>query len=90
MALTQAQVNDVCCLWKGELQCRYLDSQDYSGQIVYVCRKLSPYKAVIDEEVAEFKSKSKIVMPAAPLGDNCSGYITLLHKKQGYNIKGKT
>lgn len=79
-------------MWKGEQQCRYLDGQGYLGKTVYICRKLSPFKTMIDEEVDEYKNKTFKSSPShggVPLGDNCSGYLVLLSKPQGYDVKGK-
>lgn len=93
MALTQKQLQDVCFLWGGSNQCRYLDEdQDDKGTVVHVCRKMSPNKQIIDEEVDEFyqdvnKNGQDPLKQGVPLGDNCRGYIVLKAKLQGYDVK---
>ena len=93
MALTQKQLQDVCFLWGGSNQCRYLDEdQDDKGNQVHVCRKMSPNKQIIDEEVDEFfkdvnKNGQDPMKQGVPLGDNCRGYIVLKTKPQGYDVK---
>lgn len=93
MALTPKQCKDVCMLGGQHLQCRYLD-EDYNDQriAVYVCKKLSPDKAIIDGEVDDYldenkKSGQDPTKQGVPLGDNCPGYIKLLTKPQGYDAK---
>lgn len=93
MALSQKQLKDVCFVWGGPNQCRYLDEDmDDKGQAVHVCRKLSPNKQIIDDEVDEFyrtiqKNGQDPMKQGVPLGDNCKGYIVLKSKAQGYDIK---
>ena len=95
MALTQNQVQHVCMLYGGTQQCRYVDEDlDDDGNIVYVCKKLSPEKAIVDLEVSEFLDDMKKhgqdpVKQGVPLGDNCKGYIKLITKKQGYDLDKK-
>lgn len=92
MALSQKQVKDVCFIHGGSKQCRYLDeAKDDKGNIVDICRKLSPDRAGIDEEVndeiAQKKKKGEDPMKDGhPMGDNCQGYVILLTKIQGYDV----
>ncbi len=92
MALTNNQVQHVCLLYSGAQQCRYVDEDlDDDGNIVYVCKKLSPDKNIIDSEVDEFlddmkKNGQDPTKQGVPLADNCSGYIKLTVKKQGYDV----
>lgn len=97
MALTEAQVKDVCFINGGHKQCRYVDGEyveDDNGdvQFVFMCRKKSPpEKKVIDEEVADFlqKCKAKNQDPrkqGVSLSDNCIGYVALKTKAQGYDV----
>lgn len=92
MALTQNQVQHVCMVYGAHLQCRYVDEDlDDDGNIVYVCKKLSPDKKIIDDEVQEFLSDAKRngqdpTKQGVPLGDNCKGYIKLTTKLQGYDL----
>jgi hypothetical protein len=92
MALTKKQLENVCYISGGHLQCRYLD-EDFNdkGEIVNVCKKHSPEKKIIDEEVNDFinyqKKIGKTVMDERfPVGDNCKGYIVLKSKLQGYDV----
>lgn len=93
MALTPKHLSDVC-MFNGESACcRYLDEeQNDKGEIVFVCKKLSADKQQIDFEIEEFYKRSKRngTNPndsKFPLGDNCDGYIKLLTKPQGYDVK---
>jgi hypothetical protein len=92
MALSLNQVKDVCFLNGGCDQCRYLDDteRDVSGKIIYLCKKLSPDRVIIDEELDEFyvnmkKSGQDPMKQGNPLADNCQGYLSLKTKKQGYD-----
>jgi len=91
MALSLKQVQDVCFLNGGSDQCRYLDEDfDDNGLVINVCKKLSPYRTIIDEEFDEFmesmqKSGQKPEDQGKAIGDNCSGYIVLKSKIQGYD-----
>ena len=93
MALTQLQVQHVCLLYGGHLQCRYVDEDmDDDGNIIYVCKKMSVEKAAIDNEVDEFLAEMKKngqdpTKQGAPLGDNCKGYLKLTTKQQGYDLE---
>ena len=94
MALTQKQLKDVCYIWGGDQQCRYLDEDlDNKGNIVYVCKKKSPDSQIIDIELSSWlkevrKKGQDPHKQGVPLGDNCKGYIKLTNKQQGYDVKG--
>lgn len=91
MGLTQKQLEDVCLFYQGSRQCRYLDEDvDASGNVVHVCLKKTPDKSVIDLEIKQYldDSNKKNLDPfrdAHAMGDNCSGYLKLPNKKQGYD-----
>ncbi len=93
MSLTKKHLNDVCYLQGGHMRCRYLDEDtDDKGNTIYVCKKLSPDRNIIDSEIIDFmnnmkKSGQDPVNQGVPLGDNCSGYIVLKTKPQGYDVK---
>ena len=92
MAITKKHLKDVCCIGDGNIQCRYLDEDlNDNGQVVYLCKKLSPDKNIIDLELLDFfntmkKSGQDPYNQNVPLGDNCSGYIVLKTKPQGYDV----
>jgi len=79
-------------MYSGHQQCRYVDEDlDDSGNIVYVCKKLSSDRSIVDLEVNEFlddmkKSGQDPISQGVPLGDNCKGYIKLTTKAQGYDL----
>lgn len=91
MALTEKQVKDVCFINGGSHQCRYLDEDvDDKGELVQICKKLSPDRKVIDDEVVDFlnecvKNGQNPGAQGVPLADNCTGYIVLKTKPQGYD-----
>lgn len=93
MALSKKQITDVCCIDGGSLQCRYLDEDlDDKGRVVYLCKKLSPDRTIIDAEIIEFLNDMKRLgqdpnTQNVPLGDNCQGYVVLKAKPQGYDVK---
>lgn len=92
MALTPNQVKHVCMLNGYEQQCRYLDEDvDDKGNIVHVCKKMSPDKTIVDQEISEFmsdmaKTGQDPYKQGVPLGDHCNGYIKLNVKPQGYDL----
>jgi hypothetical protein len=92
MALTKKQVADVCLIHQSHKQCCYLDeAMAQNGDIVYVCRKLSPEKNTIDEELDDFvaeckKNNNNPKAQDVPMGDNCKGYVPLANIKQGYDV----
>lgn len=92
MALTIRQVEDVCLANDGWKQCRYLDEVESGDQWVLICKKLTPDADIIDEEVDDWLNEvaSNGQDPRSlgkPLSINCDGYIKLLSKPQGYDVK---
>lgn len=92
MALTQKQIKDVCFISGGPDQCRYLDEDvDDNGNPIYVCKKRSPDKKIIDEELIDFFNEMKRsgqdpAKQGVPLSDNCGGFVVLKTKQQGYDV----
>jgi hypothetical protein len=93
MSLSKKQLKDVCCLGLKNLQCRYLeeDSGD-SGDLIYICKKKSPDKKIIDSEITDFLNMLKIrgqdpKQQTVALGDNCQGFMPFKNKTQGYDIE---
>lgn len=87
--LSAKQLKDICLLNSGSKQCRYL-AEDESDSRKYYCLKKSHRSKEVDIEVEDFlqemKRKGKDPKKEnTPLGDNCSGYIILRHKEQGYD-----
>jgi len=92
MALSKLQLQRVCLLHQGHQQCRYLDG-DERDHTKFYCRKLSPEKKTIDDEVSSFlkdhqKQGTDPTQDGVPLGDGggCQGYIVLKTKEQGYDV----
>jgi len=90
MVLSRKQVEDVCLVYGGSKQCRYVDEDpdDYSKMY---CKKLTPEKKLIDEEIDEYikDCKNKGVdaySQGVPLGNNCDGFILLKELEQGYDV----
>ena len=88
MALTPLHVKDVCNSgqwYGGASSCKYLDGatrgSGSSAKHVYVCTKMNSgaYDA-LEEKRKGMHAGYK------PTGDNCSGFILLYHKDQGYDI----
>lgn len=90
MGLTNKQLSDVCLIYGGVNQCRYLDEDfDAHGRLVHVCLKRSKDKAFIDRSVLSQQDMAKklgVVPDGNPMGDNCKGYLKLPNKKQGYDL----
>lgn len=96
MALTDKHVRQVCDIYGGNSRCRYLEEdmhEDQNGniQFIYVCRKKSPAKKSIDENVnkeIERLQNNNIPLQDSnyPMGDNCKGYVVLEVKPQGYDV----
>lgn len=94
MALTQLQLQKVCLLHQGHKQCRYLDG-DERDHTKFYCKKLSPEKKIIDDEIWNFLKAQKDQgtdpkLQGVPLGDGggCKGFVVLKTKPQGYDVKG--
>lgn len=92
MGLTKDQLNDVCLIYGGHHQCKYLDeSRNDAGEVVHVCRKLTAERNAIDVELTdlldEFNRKGlKPESQGIPLGNNCGGYLPLPNVPQGYDL----
>jgi hypothetical protein len=92
MSLSQKQTEDICMIYGGHKQCRYLITDDQNNK--HMCGKLiKKVRESIDDRVDEFLKKAKAngQDPATigrACGDNCQGYIFLKYKKQGYDQKG--
>ena len=88
MPLTDTQVNTVCGLWNGAMQCRYLSTNSSNG---HQCLKLnSRLKRKVDKEVdqhvkREVKSGSNPWQGYKSIydGGSCPGFIMLSQVKQG-------
>jgi len=94
MPLTDKHLKDVCLLHQGHKQCRYLDNVDGGSgwSSNYVCKKKTPNKKIIDEEVEIFlydimDSGLDAKSQGVPLGDNCDGYQNFKAKSQGYDLE---
>lgn len=88
--LSDAQLQDVCLLWGGHKQCRFLE-QDEMDWNKHYCKKLTPDKKDINAEVNKFvrEKRQQGIDPKSvgdPLGDNCSGFLPLTDLLQGYDI----
>lgn len=89
MALSQKQIEDVCLVYGGHKSCRYLIYDQESGK--YLCSKLvTKLKEDVDTRIDEYLAKLKKngqdpALMGRAIGDNCSGYIFLKYKKQGYD-----
>ena len=92
MGLTKDQLNDVCLIYGGHMQCKYLDeAKNDKGEVVHVCRKLTAERLAIDIELEDiledFDRKGlKHDSQGIPLGNNCSGYQALPNVEQGYDL----
>lgn len=90
MPLSQRQVEDVCLLYKGADQCRYLEEDD-TNYGKYICRKMTPDRAQIDDRVDKYieECKKDGVDPNQnyyAIGDNCTGYRPFKDILQGYDV----
>ena len=90
--LSKQQLSKVCLLNQGHEQCRYLDG-DENDYTKHYCKKLSPEKSIIDEEVLLFlkDAKNQGINPQSqncPLGTGggCQGFVVLKTKMQGYDV----
>lgn len=90
--LSNKHLIDVCLAdQNSHLKCRYLaeDEKDYGK---FYCLKKSIRAKEIDLEVNDFlldlqrRGKSP-EDEKVPVGNNCSGYLFLRHKEQGYDKK---
>lgn len=89
MALTKKQTEDVCLVYGGHKACRYLIYDLESGK--HLCSKLATkLKEDIDTRIDEYlanlkKNGQDPALMGRAIGDNCSGYIFLKYKQQGYD-----
>jgi hypothetical protein len=94
MALTNEQLNHICLIHQGYKACRYLHYDNKAN--TFVCAKLNQ-KLSDEKDIAVYfneKEAHKINIPVIdffdlhglPHSDNCSGYLYLTEKPQGYNI----
>jgi len=92
--LSKLQLERVCLLNYGHEQCRYLDGDEHD-RTKFHCKKLSPERKIIDEELSHFlKEKKKAGEDpkkegvALGNGGGCKGFVVLNTKLQGYDVKG--
>lgn len=89
--LSERHTEDVCLVYQGAHQCRYLDG-DQDDYDKFYCRKKTSDKKVIDEMAEEYikECKKNGVDPHAgnqPIGDNCSGFVCFKDLVQGYDVE---
>lgn len=80
MALTPLHVQSYCSA--GENGCRYLQQKWIKNDFLSLCTKLHP---ALKQKVNE---KLKSNKEAYSSGDNCKGFLYLVHAKQGFDVKG--
>lgn len=88
--LSLPQLEDVCLLYGGHKQCRFLDGDD-NDYTKFYCKKKSAEAASINQDVDEFIAEAKKNGDdprdyGQALGDNCSGYVKLNDVLQGYDV----
>lgn len=88
--LSDAQLQNVCLLYGGAKQCRFVEQDDYDWNKHY-CKKKTPDKKDINKMAAEFvkEKKAQGIDPRSlgePLGDNCLGFLPLTSLLQGYDV----
>lgn len=90
--LSDKQLEDICLAYEPSVRrCRYLEQDDEDMHKFYCLKKMPDRKDEIDIDLNQFinecqkkgKDSSK---ENVPLGDNCSGYIKLKYKEQGYDV----
>lgn len=89
--LSEAHKEDICLVYQGARQCRYLEGDDNDFDKHY-CRKISPDKKTIDDMVDEHLAEcaKNGVNPLDlqdPIGDNCSGFVCFKDLLQGYDVE---
>lgn len=85
MALTRAQLQDVCGLYSNDDTCIYLKHDRTEG--CYVClKKHKKSKETVDKIIAKGLKDGTI----KDFNDNCPGYPLLKHIQQGYDIAPAT
>lgn len=92
MVLSKNHVINVCNVNGGVSCCRYIDETiDDAGQVIDICRKKTVDKKIIDEQILEEiedlkKQGQNIINSNKHIADNCSGYLLLKSKIQGYDV----
>lgn len=88
--LSRNHLKDVCLFdSNNHKKCRYL-AEDENDPGKYYCLKKSSKAKDIDIEVQDFLIEMQLKgkdpkKQNVPIGNNCSGYIILRHKEQGYD-----
>ena len=88
--LSKNHLKDVCLLDQNtHMKCRYL-AEDENDRGKFYCLKRSSKAKDIDMEVEDFLKEMQIKgkdpsKQNVPIGNNCSGYVILRHKEQGYD-----
>lgn len=89
--LSQKHLEDICLVYKGAFQCRYLDG-DPDHYDKFYCRKKTSDKKILDD-LCEDHIRECIkngVDPDAgsqPIGNNCGGYTFFKDLLQGYDVE---
>ena len=91
--LSQRQVEDICLVYKGPAQCRYLEG-DPNDHTKFYCRKFTPDRKIIDEVLDDHlrdcaKNGTDPQDGNNALGDNCKGFVCFKDKIQGYDVEDK-
>lgn len=89
--LSDRQTEDICLVYQGAKQCRYLDG-DPDQYNKFYCRKKTSDKKVIDEMADEYlsectKNGTDPLDGTNPIGDNCGGYLCFKDLVQGYDVE---
>ncbi len=89
--LSLKQLNDVCLIYQGAQECRYLAHDDQNPQNCICLKKVTAKKDIIDKQVDKFIEKAKAngqdpYQMNRGLGNNCKGYVPLKNAKQGYDV----
>lgn len=88
--LSKNQLKDVCLVDSDiHTKCRYL-AEDENDPGKFHCLKKSSKAKDIDTEVQDFLTEMHLKgkdpkRQHVPMGNNCSGYVILRHKEQGYD-----
>jgi len=88
--LSKNHLKDVCLADSNSHdKCRYL-AEDENERGKYHCLKKSSKAKDIDIEVQDFLAEMQMKgkdpkKQNVPIGNNCSGYVVLRHKEQGYD-----
>lgn len=91
MGLSPAQLQDVCLLYQGAKQCRYLSTDDSTGTFIcmkQVAKKKQQIDTQVDKHIANAKANGQDPMQmgrAIGTGNGCKGYLPLRMVEQGYD-----